>query len=216
MLSERKIAILDELVRAYTHAAEPVSSAFVARQMPFPVSSATVRNDMLALEEEGFLQQPHTSAGRIPTAQAFRFVVEQMLGRSQPGTGIEERFGDDIASTAHLIAKRVRAVAFVSSGNRIAFSGFEFVLTSPELQEVPVRAALAQVLDETSVWGTRLRDALERPIEAFIGDENPIRRCEYFSIVAAHTPQGGILAVLGPLRMHYDRAIRAFVNFTRA
>ncbi|HKX70357.1 MAG TPA: HrcA family transcriptional regulator, partial [Acidimicrobiales bacterium] len=67
MLDERKAAILRAVVEEYIETAQPVGSGHVAQARGVDVSSATVRNEMAALESEGFLRQPHTSAGRVPT-----------------------------------------------------------------------------------------------------------------------------------------------------
>jgi heat-inducible transcriptional repressor len=82
MLDERKAAILQAVVEEYIETAQPVGSAHVARVPGLAVSSATVRNEMSVLEREGYLVQPHTSAGRIPTDKGYRFFVDQL---SQPG-----------------------------------------------------------------------------------------------------------------------------------
>jgi heat-inducible transcriptional repressor len=82
MLDERKAAILQAVVQEYIETAQPVGSAHVAKAARVPVSSATVRNEMAILEREGFLAQPHTSAGRIPTEKGYRFFVDQL---AQPG-----------------------------------------------------------------------------------------------------------------------------------
>ena len=70
MLDDRKAAVLRAVVREYIETAQPVGSAHVARTTDLGVSPATVRNEMAALEREGYLTQPHTSAGRTPTAAA--------------------------------------------------------------------------------------------------------------------------------------------------
>jgi heat-inducible transcriptional repressor len=80
MLDERKAAILRAIVEEYIDTAQPVGSAHVARSSAVQVSPATVRNDMATLEQEGYLRQPHTSAGRIPTEKGYRFFVDH-LGR---------------------------------------------------------------------------------------------------------------------------------------
>lgn len=77
MLDERKAAVLRAVVEEYIETAQPVGSSHVARAPGIEVSSATVRNDMTLLEEAGFLRQPHTSAGRIPTEKGYRFFVDQ-------------------------------------------------------------------------------------------------------------------------------------------
>ena len=83
MLDERKAAILRAVVKEYIETALPVGSGHVARADGVNVSSATVRNEMAVLEQEGYLQQPHTSAGRVPTDKGYRFFVDS-LG-NQPG-----------------------------------------------------------------------------------------------------------------------------------
>jgi heat-inducible transcriptional repressor len=79
MLTDRRRDILKLIVQDYTDSALPVSSEVIARQMMVPVSSATVRNEMAALEDEGFIVQPHTSAGRVPSDKGYRFFVEFLM-----------------------------------------------------------------------------------------------------------------------------------------
>jgi len=74
--------ILTNVVRTYIETGEPVSSRSVARRHAEPLSPATVRNVMADLEDEGYLYQPHTSAGRVPTAAAYRFFVEQVAAQA--------------------------------------------------------------------------------------------------------------------------------------
>jgi heat-inducible transcriptional repressor len=78
MLDERKAAILRAVVEEYIDTAQPVGSAHVVKSTGVKVSSATVRNDMATLEQEGYLRQPHTSAGRIPTEKGYRFFVDHL------------------------------------------------------------------------------------------------------------------------------------------
>src|SRR5437899_5243252 len=80
MLDERKAAILRAVVEEHIETAQPVGSSHVARAARLRVSSATVRNEMALLEREGYLAQPHTSAGRVPTDKGYRFFVDQLTG----------------------------------------------------------------------------------------------------------------------------------------
>jgi heat-inducible transcriptional repressor len=79
-LNDRRAAILEAVVTEYIGTAEPVGSSHVANAPGVQVSSATVRSEMVALEREGYLVQPHTSAGRIPTDKGYRFFVDQLTG----------------------------------------------------------------------------------------------------------------------------------------
>jgi heat-inducible transcriptional repressor len=82
MLDDRKASILRSVVEEYIHTAQPVGSGHVASAPGVAVSSATVRNEMAALEAEGYLAQPHTSAGRIPTEAGYRYYVDHLAGRA--------------------------------------------------------------------------------------------------------------------------------------
>ena len=88
MLDDRKTAILRAVVQEYIGTGQPVGSTHIATAPDINVSSATVRNEMAVLEQEGFLAQPHTSAGRIPTDKGYRFFVDHL---SQPGRLDESR-----------------------------------------------------------------------------------------------------------------------------
>ncbi|HEX9969370.1 MAG TPA: heat-inducible transcriptional repressor HrcA [Acidimicrobiales bacterium] len=94
MLDERKAAILRAVVEGYIETAQPVGSAHVARSTDMAVSSATVRNEMAVLEREGYLVQPHTSAGRIPTDKGYRFFVDQLSGPGPLDAGKQQLVRD--------------------------------------------------------------------------------------------------------------------------
>jgi heat-inducible transcriptional repressor len=85
-LDDRKASILRAVVEEYIHTAQPVGSQHVAKAPGVEVSSATVRNDMAVLEQEGYLDQPHTSAGRVPTEKGYRFFVDSLVGPARLGS----------------------------------------------------------------------------------------------------------------------------------
>ena len=100
MLDERKTAILRAVVQEYITTAQPVGSTHVANAAGVKVSSATVRNEMAVLEQEGYLAQPHTSAGRIPTDKGYRFFVDHMARPGRLDRVASEQVGQ-FFDTAH-------------------------------------------------------------------------------------------------------------------
>lgn len=82
MLSERRLEVLRAIVQDYVGTEEPVGSKALTERHKLGVSPATVRNDMAVLEDEGFIAQPHTSAGRIPTDKGYRLFVDKLAGSS--------------------------------------------------------------------------------------------------------------------------------------
>ena len=80
-LTPRRRLILKAIVEAYIESGEPVGSKFLTQNLELGLSPATIRNEMAALEDMGYLIQPHTSAGRIPSETGYRFYVNSLMGR---------------------------------------------------------------------------------------------------------------------------------------
>ncbi|WP_062204992.1 heat-inducible transcriptional repressor HrcA [Streptomyces sp. NBRC 109706] len=123
MLSERRLEVLRAIVQDYVGTEEPVGSKALTERHNLQVSPATVRNDMAALEEEGYIAQPHTSAGRVPTDKGYRLFVDRLAGvkpLSSPERRAIQNFldgavdlDDVIARTVRLLAQLTRQVAVV-------------------------------------------------------------------------------------------------------
>lgn len=123
MLDDRKLAVLRAIVQDYVGTEEPVGSKALVERHNLGVSPATVRNDMAALEEDGYIHQPHTSAGRVPTDKGYRLFVDR-LAEVKPLSAPERRairhfldsavdLDDVVARTVRLLAQLTRQVAVV-------------------------------------------------------------------------------------------------------
>jgi heat-inducible transcriptional repressor len=123
VLDDRKLAVLRAIVEDYVSTNEPVGSKALAERHNLKVSPATVRNDMAALEEEGYITQPHTSAGRVPTDKGYRLFVDR-LSQVKPLSAAERRaietflagavdLDDVVTRTVRLLAQLTRQVAVV-------------------------------------------------------------------------------------------------------
>lgn len=123
MLEDRKLAVLRAIVEDYVQTEEPVGSKALVERHNLGVSPATIRNDMAALEEEGYIAQPHTSAGRVPTDKGYRLFVDR-LSTVKPLSPAERRaiqsflagpadLDDVIRRTVRLLAQLTRQVAVV-------------------------------------------------------------------------------------------------------
>ena len=123
MVEDRKLAVLRAIVEDYVSTQEPVGSRALVERHQLGVSPATVRNDMAALEDEGFITQPHTSAGRIPTDKGYRLFVDR-LSQVKPLSAAEKRaiatllegaidLDDVVQRSVRLLAQLTRQVAIV-------------------------------------------------------------------------------------------------------
>jgi len=131
MLDDRKTAILSAVVQEYISTAQPVGSTHIADAPGVGVSSATVRNDMAVLEQEGYLAQPHTSAGRIPTDKGYRFFVDHLTTPGRLDASRTAQVGDFFAAahgrieellhqTSDLLATMTNSAAMVVGPTRAA------------------------------------------------------------------------------------------------
>jgi heat-inducible transcriptional repressor len=143
VLDERKLTVLRAIVEDYVSTTEPVGSKTLVDRHHFDVSPATIRNDMAVLEEQGFIAQPHTSAGRIPTEKGYRLFVDRLSG-VKPLSAAERRaietflagaysLDDVVMRTVRLLVQLTRQVAVVQypSLTRSAIRHIELVSLAP-------------------------------------------------------------------------------------
>lgn len=125
-LSEkRNQQILSDVVRAYIETGEPVSSGSISRRHAESLSSATIRNVMADLEQDGYLHQPHTSAGRVPTAAAFRYYVQQVASQATLPAEDEQWIRRELASAStpeQVMERASHVLAAISHGLGIVVS----------------------------------------------------------------------------------------------
>ncbi len=134
-LSERGRQILKAVVQDYIRTAEPVGSRTVAKHCGLGLSAATIRNAMADLEEMGFLFQPHTSAGRVPTEQGLRYYIDNLLEKEDLSWGeqiaIEEGLSKPSADLAGILKKAVNVLAKIS--------GHAAIISAPRLKGEYIR-----------------------------------------------------------------------------
>ncbi len=173
MLSDRKAAILQAVVEGYISTSEPVGSTHVVSASGIDVSSATVRSEMAALEEDGYLQQPHTSAGRVPSEKGYRYFVDTLmeprtLGRSQQQT---------VSSFFRTAQGELEAMLKQTSGMLARMTDYAAVVVGPPAEMSPVRGIQAVRLadDQALLVAVHANASIERrvvPIAAETTDDD--------------------------------------------
>ncbi|MEN6348524.1 MAG: heat-inducible transcriptional repressor HrcA [Syntrophomonas sp.] len=154
-LDERKRIILESIIRDYVETAEPVGSRAVVKKHDLKISAATVRNEMADLEDMGYLEQPHTSAGRIPSEMGFRYYVDCMMEKEtldeQEFELLQKSFRDRvqewdnvISDVAHFLSQVTNYASFVILP-AVKFSEFK------SLQLIPVEAGRVLLLVVTDL-----------------------------------------------------------------
>ena len=134
-LSERKRKILQAVIDEYIFTAEPVGSRVLSKNPQLGISSATIRNEMADLEEMGYLIQPHTSAGRIPSDEGYRFYVNSLMRQYQ--MGMEAIM--ELQKAFQLRLTRLDQIIRYAGSIASALTDYTTVVTSPERKQSKIR-----------------------------------------------------------------------------
>ncbi|MGH2677321.1 MAG: HrcA family transcriptional regulator [Actinomycetota bacterium] len=232
-LDERKSVVLRAVVSDHIGSGEPVGSGTVVRRHRLGVSAATIRNDMGVLTEMGYLVQPHTSAGRIPTDLGYRFYVDA-LPRWPSLPSRQERtiapflkqpppeLSDVVRRAAVLLSKLTQygAVAQPPESAHMVIGGAANIVSEESFERrETVRRLLEALEEEEAVLGLLRGLAGEGEVVVRIGRENPMAAMREASLVVSAYRVGsvavGAIAVIGPTRMHYPEAISAVRSVSR-
>ncbi|MBI1957583.1 MAG: hypothetical protein HYS44_03990 [Candidatus Niyogibacteria bacterium] len=226
-LEPREERILDYIVRLYVRRAEPVASSDVRRGLRLKESPATVRNILAELDEDGFLDQPYTSAGRIPTDQAYRYFVDYIIPQ-QSFLRVSQSASARVGALAHqrqtAILKRdcegIRELADALGMLAIAMEdddtdayGLSHLLSQPEFREQAAVQRIAHLVDHAEEVFGAYRDTGER---VFIGQENPVREAEDCSVFYISDGSGSArheVLLVGPTRVNYEEVSAFIRNF---
>lgn len=223
-MNKRQKQVLSAIVDLYTKTAQPVGSQALLEHFHFPVSAATLRSDMVELEEAGYLHQPHISAGRIPTDRGYRIYVEEIMGDAALSRREQQQLQQELLQlkAKHIRMSRTTAkLLSVLSGN-LAVSGiiekgkeemYDFgmkeLIENPEFQEMDELCRLVETLDTLDEKLDSILVTLkDNETHIYIGKENPIKEIANCSMVVApyESEEGrGVLAIIGPKRMNYAK-----------
>ncbi len=233
-MTDRQEIILGAIVREYVESATPVSSALLAEKYDFELSPATIRAEMLSLEEKGYLFQPHTSAGRIPTDAGFRYFVDELMEERVLGLREQKALQAEVLKLKaqnRMLARQTAKLLSLMSDN-LALSGLidskdfyksgtQKLLSKPEFNNLDSVCKLAEVLDylDENVEDLWKRVGRGERVAIFIGSESPIGGAGECSMVVSRydLPSGeeGMLAIIGPKRMEYSRNVSLIDYFKR-
>lgn len=217
----RRKDILAAAIELYLESAQPISSDSLRKKRKVTLSSASVRNVFSELEEVGFLTHPHTSAGRIPTDEGYRYYVNVLMKKKKL-TKDESAFLDKIyelkimelddlmSETPRIMADFTHYASIVCLGdNAVSFQGIRYILEHPEFSDVRRAHMVLEAIEEKEALVDLIRRRFPDRSAVYIGKETKCPQMEYCSIVVSCCGKGeeGRLALIGPKRMAYDKVI---------
>lgn len=226
MISDRKKFLLETIIREYVKTATPVSSGMLVERYKLDISPATVRNEMMELEDEGYIHQPHTSAGRVPTEAAYElFLFGLKDAKKKRGLAPAEEkllaqlFKREEAAykaTAKAIAEMTGAAVFWAfHKNDLYYTGLSNLFAQPEFRQVNAVCDVSGVIDRLEEIIDEVFEELAEGEQILIGSKNPFGNFLSAVIVKyKDNNHSSVLGILGPMRMDYEKNI-ALVEFIK-
>ncbi len=227
MITERQQKLLERIIREFVQTAQPVSSKGLEEAGFLSVSSATLRSEMNELEKAGYLEQPHTSAGRIPSDKAYRYFVDKVVKKEPMEIGEREKRKIDETihesprearelnkSIAHVLSELSESLVITSIVDEGDFYkiGLKSLFEFPEFREIERMFRLTSFFEEFEREVRRFHE-----IQVFIGHESPFHNMGEETVICTEykLPNGftGSMVMVGPTRMNYKKNI-GLVQYT--
>jgi heat-inducible transcriptional repressor len=231
-LTSRQAKILAAIVKENCESCQPVASKDLSEKYHFGVSSPTIRNEMQRLEKLGYISQPHTSSGRVPTDKGFRYFVNQLMDRVKLTLKEQENLKREMLKLqmahmeigrrlAKILSEHTSQASFAVFPQEVSTAGLSNVISNPALPAEDAKE-IAQFFDNIDQYAEKmLQDySAEKQPKAFIGRElalskksDPSRlgsraEADYAMIVSGLTlPSGkkGVVGLIGPKSMKYEK-----------
>lgn len=228
----RKQKILEAIINSFIQSSNPVGSKYIFESYNFGVSPATIRNEMAALEKEGYIAQPHTSAGRIPTNRAYRMLVDQMQIQNQLMKKVKsdmekfrneyflEKAKEKIYDTVSILAGVTDNISFATlpDKNRFFYIGISNILKKPEFITQPERATQVIEILENDLYNVLSEIDITDEGAVYIGEENILpafKSCSLLAIPYNYKGFKGVMGILGSTRMNYPYNLAALKTATQ-
>lgn len=229
-LTERQRALLKAIVELHVKTGEPVGSETLEKNYNLGVSPATLRNEMVRLTDLGFLKQPHTSAGRVPTSIGFRLYITELMKERELSVSAEVSMKEALWQQRYehnrLEREAVKALAnrcgllslAVNDEGDIYYAGAAYILDLPEFADIDVARFVLSLFDEFPILQHIIGKAVGvDPMHVLFGSEMEYEHLETTSFVFCRYigkgNQGGVIGVIGPARMNFPVVI-PYVRYT--
>ena len=223
MLTTRQQEIIKAIIKEYIRSAEPVSSKFLEKEYDFGIRGAMIRREMQRLTEQGYLFQPHTSAGRIPTAKSYRFIVDTIL-KDHLEKAKNTEFGVEMPALSseemlHLMQTLTSKIAELTSSFAISYipfcnlslkEGWAEIFNQPEFENKELIKNFTEFIEELQEYIINLE--IPNEINIYIGQEHPFGKGDEFSTILTNyhfsKNEKSLIAIVGPMRMDYEENIK--------
>lgn len=220
-MNTRQAKLLSAIIDQFIQTAEPVGSLNLVAGREFRVSGATLRNEMRLLCQEGFLEQPHVSAGRIPTAKGYQVYVREFIEPTKEMQKVRKNFDrlkqayvrrkdqEKVYEAVTLLSHMIPNVAFATVPHKdmVYYMGLANTLRQPEFLQSPTLATgVVEALESANLTALLEEAELDDTVQTYIGDAHILPQIQSCGmLVTRYDLRGmhGAIGILGPMRMDY-------------
>ena len=217
MMTERKQFLLETIIKEHIKTAQPVSSGILVAKYKLDISPATVRNEMMELENDGLIYQPHTSAGRLPTTAAYKLFSQEVLKnkkiknlKESEESLLNQLFSKDevnLRKTARAISELAGASVFWAfHKNDVYYTGLSQLFSQPEFKQTSAICDVSNIIDRMEEIIDDIFEEINLGEQILVGEDNPFGNF-LSAILVKYKNQNahGLFGILGPMRMDYSR-----------
>lgn len=216
-MEERQNKLLTLVIENYIKTAEPIGSKFLVEKAGLDWSEATVRNELRALEEDGYLSHPHTSAGRVPTTKGYEHYLRQL----NLASGVTSQKDSDLLRAAFrayndfeqamknvakmLVEVSDETVLIAFSPEKVYYTGLSNLFEKPDFEEIKQIASISEAFDNSEESLPEFFEKVKNEPDFYLGDEHPFGN--KLSVVASRfgVNNKSLIVLLGPQRMNYKK-----------
>ncbi|MFA5076710.1 MAG: hypothetical protein WC480_04845 [Patescibacteria group bacterium] len=216
-MEERTKKLLHSIIQEYIQTAVPVGSSALVEKYHLDVSPATVRNEMMELEKAGYIYQPHTSAGRMPTEQGYQFYLDNFLLAKQVSVGqqkdLDKLIKKSTDESEQLIKNLAKGLAEMAGQSVVVgfgpqdvyYTGLSNLFAQPEFSESQLVYNMSLVVDHLDEVMNKIFVTVTDQPEIIIGAKNPFGNiCASILTKYKLGRREGMIGILGPMRMDYN------------
>ena len=228
-LTDRQIKLLKVIIEEYIETAEPVGSQMLDKKHNLGVSPATIRNEMVKLTQNGFLKQPHTSAGRVPTPMGLKFYIQNLMQQKEMSVTdevrVKEQMWDFRQKTDKLLREATKVLAdkthtLAISTNQdgdIYYAGTANLLDTMEFYDMVMTRSLLSVLDQFDFWSEIFsRERGDTPFHVVFGEdlkEAYLNNCGLVYTTVSSPKLNCAIGIVGPNRLNFPIVIPVVLYF---
>ncbi|HAM88351.1 MAG: Transcriptional regulator of heat shock protein [Candidatus Falkowbacteria bacterium GW2011_GWC2_38_22] len=220
-MDPRKELILNTIIKEHIKTGAPVGSGILVEKYKLDISPATARNEMADLEAEGYIVQPHTSAGRIPTEIAYNYYLQKMqmkkISKSDKDS-LEEILKENTEESFKNVAKHLSqlsgvAVFWAFHRHNLYYTGISNLFQQPEFSRLNIIFDISAIIDRIDEIINEVFSDIPNGLDTKIGTKSPFG--DFSGSIMAKYKFGeheGLFGLLGPMRMDYERNL-ALIDF---